>query len=246
MSSIVAAHTRYLMLELVRVPVALLAGSLFPAISMLAFVVPFTGGDAQAATTATASLMFFGAMSGAVIGLSIAVATDREQPWDPYVRTLPAGPFPRFAGRILATLAVMLLSTLPSLLVAALFTEATTTPLRLLLGFPALIASSVPFMLLGLFIGFVMSAKGAVALSQVLFFPLAILGGLLIPPAILPGFIQAVSPFTPARGAAELLWAVAAGTTPDALALVMLGVWTVALAAAAAWAYRRDEGRRFT
>lgn len=246
MSELIVAHTRYLLLEQLRVPIGLLAGALFPAISMVAFVVPLAGDDPQAATMATGSLMFFGAMSGALIGLSITVAQDREQPWNPYLRTLPAGPFPRFAGRILATLAVMLISVVPVLLVAVFFTEATTTPLRLVLGIVALMVGVVPFMLMGLFIGFLLTAKAAIAVSQVVFFPMAIVGGLLMPPAILPDFVEAISPFVPTRGVAEVLWAITAGTTPNVVALVSLAVWTVASAAGAVWAYRRDEGRRFS
>ncbi|MDX3107211.1 ABC transporter permease [Nonomuraea angiospora] len=246
MPSLVLAHTRYLMLEQLRVPISLLASAFFPAVSMLAFVVPFAGRDPQQATMATASLMFFGAMSGALIGLSITVAQDREQPWNPYLRTLPAGPFPRFAGRILSTVAVMLVSVIPVLLVAALLTEATITPVKLLLGLAVLVAGGIPFMLLALFIGFRLSSKAAIAVSQILFFPLAVLGGLLLPPQVLPGFIETVSPYVPTRGAAELLWAVTADRAPNVVALVMLAVWTVVLALAAGWAYRRDEGRRFS
>ncbi|MFB4282897.1 MULTISPECIES: ABC transporter permease [unclassified Nonomuraea] len=227
-------------------PIGLLAGALFPAISMVAFVVPLAGDDPRPATMATGSLMFFGAMAGALIGLSITVAQDREQPWNPYLRTLPAGPLPRFTGRILATLAVTLVSVVPVLLVAVFLTEATTTPVRLLLGLGVLVVGVIPFMLMALFIGFVMTAKGAIAMSQALFFPMAIVGGLLLPPAMLPDFIAVVSPYVPTRGVAELLWAITAGTTPDPVALVALAVWTVAAAAGAAWAYRRDEGRRFS
>ncbi|MFI7610824.1 ABC transporter permease [Nonomuraea terrae] len=246
MSSLVLAHTRYLMIEQIRVPIGILASSFFPAISMLAFVVPFAGQDVRSATTATGSLMFFGAMSAALTGLSSTVSQDREGPWNPYLRTLPAGPVPRFAGRILSTLAVMLISVIPVLVMAALFTEATITPTGLLLGLGALVASIVPFMLMGLFVGFMLVSKAATAVSQLLFFPMAILGGLLLPPQILPGFLQVVSPYVPTRGAAELIWWAIAGIGPSAVSLVMLAVWTVVMAAAAAWAYRRDEGRRFS
>ncbi|UBU13155.1 ABC transporter permease [Nonomuraea gerenzanensis] len=246
MSSLVLAHTRYLLIEQIRVPIGILAGAFFPAVAMLAFVVPFAGQDPVAATTATGSLMLFGAMSAALTGLGVAVSQERELPWNPYLRTLPAGPFPRFAGRILATLAAMLLSVIPVLVMGALFTEATITPARLLLGLGALVVAVVPFMLMGLFVGFVLVSKAAMAVSQLLFFPMAILGGLLLPPAVMPEFVQALSRYVPTRGAAELIWWAIAGMRPDAVSLVMLACWTGAMAVAAAWAFRRDEGRRFS
>lgn len=245
MSSLIAAHTRYLMIDQIRVPIGLLASSLFPAVAMVAFVVPSAGQNPKIATMATGSLMFFGAMSSAVMGLSISVSQDREQPWHPYLRTLPAGPFPHFAGRILAALAVVLVSVVPVLLVGALFTEATITPGKLSAGLGVLVAGIIPFMLMGLLVGNLLSSKAAMAVAQILFFPMAIVGGLLMPPQFLPEFIQVISPYVPTRGAGELMWWAIADNRPDTVALVMLAAWTVVLGAAAAWAYRRDEGRRF-
>lgn len=246
MSSLILAHTRYFVIEQIRVPIGILASTFFPAIAMVAFVVPFAGQDATAATTATGSLMFFGAMSSALTGLGIAVSQDRELPWNPYLRTLPAGPLPRFAGRILSTLAVVLISVLPVLVMGAVFTAATITPARLLLGFGALVAGVVPFMLIGLFIGSLLASKATMAVSQLLFFSLAILGGLLLPPQIQPEFVQVVSLYVPTRGAAELIWWAIAGIRPNATPLIMLAVWTGVMTAAVVWAYRRDEGRRFS
>ncbi|MET8004710.1 ABC transporter permease [Nonomuraea glycinis] len=246
MSSLILAHTRYQALEQLRVPIGLLASALFPAISMLAFVVPFAGGDPLAATTATGSMMLIGAMSAALMSLSISVSQDREQPWNPYLRTLPAGPFPRFAGRILTTMGMMVTSVIPVLVIAGLFTEATITVPRLLLGVAAVLVSSIPFMLIGLFIGFAMPSKAAVAVSQILFFPLAIVGGLMMPLQVMPAFVETISRFVPSRGAGELVWWLAAGVEPKVLPLVTLVIWTLVAGAAAAWAYRRDEGRRFS
>ncbi|MEU0569312.1 ABC transporter permease [Nonomuraea sp. NPDC005983] len=246
MPSLILAHTRYQLLEQIRVPIGLIASSFFPAASMLAFVVPFASDDPVAATRATGSMMLVGAMSGALVGLSIQVAQDREQPWNPYLRTLPAGPLPRFAGRILSTMAVMLVSVVPVLVIAALFTEAAITPPRLALGLLALLAGSVPFMLGGLFLGFLLPSKAAIGVSQVLFFPFAILGGLFLPAQFMPDFVQTLSPYVPSRGAGELVWAATTGEAPSPVALVMLAAWTVVAALAAGWAYRRDEGRRFS
>ncbi|WP_101788975.1 ABC transporter permease [Nonomuraea indica] len=246
MSSLVLAHTRYQLLEQIRVPIGLISSAFFPAASMLAFVVPFAADDPMAATTATGSMMMVGAMSASLMGLSISVAQDREQPWNGYLRTLPAGPLPRFAGRILTTMAVMLLAVIPVLVIAALFTEATITVPRLLLGLAALLAGSVPFMLLGLLLGFLLSSKAAIGVSQLLFFPVAILGGLFLPLRVMPAFVQAVSPFVPSRGAVELVWSATTGAPADLVSVLALGGWTAVTAVGAAWAYRRDEGRRFS
>lgn len=246
MSNLTLAHARYQFIEQVRVPIGLVASAFFPSASMLAFVVPFAADDPVGATAATGSMMLIGAMSSALIGLAVSVAQDREQPWNPFLRTLPSGPAPRFAGRILTTMAIMLLAALPVLVIAALFTEATISLPRLLFGLVVLLVGSVPFMLIGLFLGFVLASKAAVAVSQVLFFPFAIVGGLMLPPQMMPGFVQTISPFFPSRGAAELIWAATTGLSPQPTALIMLVVWTVGAAFAAAWAYKRDEGRRFS
>ncbi|MET9344042.1 ABC transporter permease [Nonomuraea sp. NPDC003804] len=245
MSSLVWTHTRYQFLEQLRVPIAIVASVFFPTISMLAFVVPFTGDDPLMATVGTASMTLFAVMSSSLMGLAIGVADDRGKPWDPYVRTLPAGPFPRFAGRMLTSLAIMLIAVVPVVLVAAFLTAATATPLQLLSGLGALIVGALPFMMLGLLVGYALPSKAAIAVSQVLFFPIAIGGGMFGNPLDPPAFIGAVAPYLPSRGAMELVWAATAGVPPRPLPLVMLAVWTVAGAAAAVWAYRRDEGRRF-
>ncbi|MEV0143629.1 MULTISPECIES: ABC transporter permease [unclassified Nonomuraea] len=246
MPSLILAHTRYQLLEQIRVPIGLVASAFFPAAAMLAFVVPFAGDDPASATRATGSMMMIGAMSAALMGLSISVAQDREQPWNPYLRTLPAGPLPRFAGRILTTMAVMIAAAVPVVVIAALFTPATVTAPRLLFGLAALLTGAVPFMMIGLFLGFLLASKAAIGVSQVVFFPVAILGGLFLPPQIMPEFVQALSPYVPSRGAVELVWTATTGSAPNVTALVMLAVWTVAGALAAGWAYRRDEGRRFS
>ncbi|MFI6290256.1 ABC transporter permease [Nonomuraea sp. NPDC050790] len=246
MSSLILAHTRFLMIEQFRVPIGLVASSFFPAAAMLAFVVPFAGDDPLAATRATASMMLFGAISAALISLSISVSQDREQPWNPYLRTLPAGPLPAFAGRIVTTVISMFLSVIPVLIIGAAFTAAEITPTRLLAGLGALVVATIPFILLALFIGYLLPSKGAIAVSQVAFFPLAILGGLMLPLQLMPSFVQTLSLFLPSRGAGELMWWATTGAAPHGTALVTLGVWIAVTAALAAWAYRRDEGRRFS
>lgn len=239
-------HARYQLLELIRVPIAIIGSAFFPAAAMLFFVVPFAGDHPVGATMATASMTMFAVMSASLFNFGIGVAEDRAQPWDPYLRTLPAGPAPRFAGRILAGMAVMGVSIIPVLIIAVFLTEATTTPIGLLLGLLALFVGAIPFTLLGLAIGYALPSKAAIAVTQIVFFPMAVGGGLLTDPTNAPGFIEIVAPYLPSRGAVELVWAAVGDFSPDGLTMVMLAVWTAAAGAAAVWAYRRDEGARFS
>jgi ABC-2 type transport system permease protein len=212
---------------------------------MLFFVVPFGASDGVAATYATGSMATFSIMMTNLFGYGVGVASDRALPWESYTRTLPAGPGPRFAGRILAGSVMTIASLLPVVLIAALLTDATTTVVGLALGAGAALVAAVPFTLMGLAIGYGMPMKAALAVSQILFFPLAFLGGLMSSPTEAPAFVQTVAPYLPTRGAAELMWAAVTDHSPDPKALLMLGIWTVALAALASLAYRRDQGRRF-
>ncbi|MEV2240658.1 ABC transporter permease [Micromonospora sp. NPDC049891] len=240
------AHARYQLLELARTPVAVFGSAFFPAVAMLFFVVPAVGDNAVGATYATAAMVTFAVLSANVFQYGVGVAEDRAQPWDPYLRTLPVGSAPRFAGRVLAGLTLTYLSLLPVVLIAALLTEARTTVAGFALAAATVALVSVPFTLMGLTIGYALPSKAAIVVAQLVFFPLAVGGGLLTAPGQAPAFIEAIAPFLPTRGAVELMWTAVGDFQPEPLSMIMLGVWIVGLAALAGWAYRRDEGRRFS
>jgi ABC-2 type transport system permease protein len=220
MTSLALTHAKFQLLETFRIPIAVVGSAFWPAASMLAFVVPFAGDDPRIATFATASMVTFAVMSTNLFQYGIGVSEDRVQPWDPYVRTLPAGAFPRFAGRILAGLCLMAFSLLPVVLIAAFLTEATLTPLAFL--------------------------AAAIVVAQVLFFPLAFGGGLMTAPGGAPGFVEDLAPYLPTGGAVRLMWAAVGDYRIDAGSVISLIGWTVVLGMIAIWAYRRDEGRRFS
>ena len=239
-------HFRFLLLENLRVPIAVVSAAIFPALSLLFFVVPFgNGDDPLAATIAVAQLAVFGVLSSFLFTFGVGVADDREKPWDPYVRTLPAPATPRIVGRLLTGFVFALIAVIPVTIVGALFTSAAVTPLRFLGGLVALLVAGTPFLFGGLAIGYSLSVKAALPVTQLVFFPIAFAGGLFIPPALFPEWLQTGSALLPSRGARDLVvWAVT-GTPPSTLAIVAFVVWTAATAALAGWAYRRDEGRRF-
>ncbi|GIE81287.1 hypothetical protein Aph02nite_72370 [Actinoplanes philippinensis] len=245
MTSLVLTHAKFQTLELFRIPIAVVGSAFWPAASMLAFVVPFAGDDPVGATYATASMITFAIMNTNLFQYGIGVSEDRAQPWDPFVRTLAAGAAPRFLGRLLTGLLMMVVSLAPVVLIAALFTEAVVSPLAFVAAIGVCAAISVPFILMGLTIGYALPQKAALVVAQILFLPLAFGGGLLTPPGGAPGFIEDLAPFLPTGGAARLMWATVTDFPFDLGATLALIGWTVLFGALAVWAHRRDEGRRF-
>ena len=244
--SLALTHAKYHFLETVRVPIAVIGTMFFPAASMLFFVVPFAGSHSAAASYATGAMTVFATMSACLFQYGISVAEDRAQPWEPFTRTLPVGAAPRFIGRVINVGVMTLLALLPVLLIAALLTEATVSVPGLLLGAVALLVTAVPFSLLGLTVGYALPSRAALAVTQLLFFPMAFGGGLFFGgPDRMPSFLEHVAPFLPTRGAVELVWTATTDFSPEPTSLIALGVWTAATAGTAVWAFRRDQGRRF-
>jgi ABC-2 type transport system permease protein len=75
-------HTRYQFTETIRVPIAVISTTLFPALSLLFFVVPQPfAQDPQAATASAAQLAVFAVMSVCLFTYGVGVAEDRALPW---------------------------------------------------------------------------------------------------------------------------------------------------------------------
>ena len=61
-------------------------------------------------------------------------------------------------------------------------------------------AVAVPFLLLGLAIGYRLSSKAAIAVVQATLFPLAFAGGLFLPPEAFPAWLDAFSKLAAVAG----------------------------------------------
>ncbi|TGO03825.1 ABC transporter permease [Serinibacter arcticus] len=244
---LVGLHVRAQFLETVRVPVAVISAALFPALAAFFFVVPneAVAGDPLFATQAISQLGVFAVMSACLFTHGTGVAEDRGQPFDGYVRTLPAGAAPRLVGRVLNGLCFTAISIVPLALVGVFFTDATLPALRLVVAVGAVLAIAVPFTLLGLAIGYSLTSKAAIAVVQVVLFPLAFAGGLFLPPDMFPGWLDAVSTGLPSRAAREVMVLATTGEVGYGYAVPVFLAWVAVFAAMAVVAYRNDEGRRF-
>jgi len=246
-ASLTFAHAKYSLLETARVPIAVIGSLVFPALSLLFFVVPqrAVAENPEWATQAVISLSVFAVLANALFGFGLNIAQSREQPWDPYLRTLPAPGIARVLGHVFSTGLIGIAAIVPVVVLGALLTSAEASWWRLILGFVAIAASALPFVFIGISVGYSMPAKAAIAVVQVLMFGLAFGGGLFLPPAIFPDWLDAISRFLPSRDAREIVvWAVQGG---DLAPWAWIGwfAWTVVTLALALLLFRRDEGRRF-
>jgi ABC-2 type transport system permease protein len=163
-------------------------------------VVPFAGDDPVGATFATASMVTFAVMISSLF--SYGWVSPRIAP-SPGIRTgarcrpglAPASPGAYWPGVVMT-----FVSLVPVVAIAAIATEATTPPLRLALAAGAVLVVALPFTLMGLAIGYALPPKAALAVAQVIFFPLAFDGGLLSAPGQAPGWVEVIASYLPTRG----------------------------------------------
>jgi ABC-2 type transport system permease protein len=240
-------HARANLLETVRVPIAVIGSLVFPALALLFFVVPqrVVADDPVLATQAVVALSVFAVMSNGLFGYGISIAENREKPWDPYLRTLPAPGIVRVTGLVLATGTLGILAIVPVVVVGALLTAAESSPARLVLGFVMLAVTGLPSMFVGMAIGLSFPSKAAIAVVQVVMFALAFGGGLFLPPVMFPDWLDVVTRFLPTRQARELVvWAVQGGTIEwwAPVGAVVSGAVLLVLVLVL---IRRDQGRRF-
>ncbi|MRH29441.1 ABC transporter permease [Microbacterium sp. SYP-A9085] len=246
-ASLTAVHTKYNLLETLRVPIAVIGTVVFPALALLFFVVPnrTVAENPAYATQAIISMAVFAVMVNGLFSFGLAIAENREKPWDPYLRTLPAPGIVRVLAHIFSTGALGLVALLPIVLIGGMLTSAQASAWRVLAGLVAVAVAALPFMLIGMAIGFSMTQKAAIAVIQVVMFGLAFAGGLFLPPIMFADWLDRISMFFPSRQARELvIWAVQGGELPW-WAWVGIVVWTALFLALTLLLFRRDEGRRF-
>ena len=100
-------------------------------------------------------------------------------------------------------------------------------------------AGTLPFVALGIAIGLLTSSTTAYALTTALYFALAALGGLWVPPAQFSPALRQIAATLPSYNLADLGWRVAGGSAPSLRAGLILAGWTVGLTALALAAGRR-------
>ncbi|MEV7522416.1 ABC transporter permease [Streptomyces sp. NPDC091371] len=183
----------------------------------------------------------FGALTAVLMGNSERIAKEREKGW---VRQLRLTPLPG-RGYVLAKTAGAGVLSLPAILVV-FAVAAGVKAVRFdawqwfaLTG--AIWAGSLVFAALGVALGYLVSGDSVRPLTMLVYFGLSILGGLWMPTANFPQWLQSIADWLPTHAYAALGQAIELGGAPQAKDVAILAVYFVLFTGAAAWLYRKDS-----
>ncbi len=238
------AHARIALLDLFRSPGYVVPTVVFPAMFYALFDLQYARTQASAADATTLAFMAFAVTGVCLYQFGVGIAAERGRPWERYLRTLPAATATRFGARVLTALCFGVLAAGCVAVFSRLTTPIDLDALQWLQTASFVVAGGVPFVLIGISIGYWVSPRAAVPVATALNLLLAYAGGLWLPPQYLPPVVAHLSPYLPTRQFAELLWSVFTGTDA-AHALAGLAIYAAIFAAIAAVGYRRDENKRY-
>ncbi len=242
--NLVFAHWRASLVELIRLPGYFFPTLILPVMLYVFFGVPASDG-ALVANRLLASFAAFAVFGVVFFQFGVGIAQSRETSWEGYLRTLPAGPAPRFIAQVLAALVFAAVVVVIIAVIAVLATDAAIGLRATWRLAAAFVAGAIPFGFFGIALGYWVTPRAAIPIANMLYLPLSYAGGLWIPPQQLPPPVAAVSGLLPTRHFAEVAWAATLGRPWSALSWLALIAYTAGFAALALWGFRRDEGQRF-
>jgi ABC-2 type transport system permease protein len=184
-------------------------------------------------------LAAFGSMN-AMMSAGARIAGERQVGWNRQLRITPLSPRTYFrtkvlTGYVLALCAVLLLyiagSTLGVRLPAGEWLRMTWL----------IIVGLVPFAALGIFIGHLLTVDAIGPTMGGITALLSILGGVWFP--VTNGTLKVIAEALPSYWLVQASHVALGGGGWSALGWLVVAAWSVVLAAAAMWAYRRDTGR---
>ena len=198
-------EARYEFLRLLRTPSFSLPCLLFPPVFYLLFGVLLGGkGGPVAAQYLLAGYGVFGVIGVALFGFGVTVALDREQGLLTLKRAQPMPP----GAYLVAKMAMALLfAAIILLLLAALAAGVAHVQLsaaQWAAWAATCLVGVLPFSALGLWLGTLVGGRGAPALINLVYLPMAFLSGLFIPLSMLPGALKSIAPLWPSYHLARL------------------------------------------
>lgn len=207
------------------------------------FALAMGQGSAEVATRTLATFGVFAVMGPALFGFGANIAAERESGQLELKRLSPMPAGAQIAAKVAATAAFSLVAFV-LLYGLGLAGGVSLSALQWVMLVSVHTLAIIPFALIGLGIGYRLGQKGAIAVANIVFLAMAVLGGLWMPIAVLPDAMQTIAWALPSYHLGEIaLMAVGQREAANLwlhagpLALIMLA------AAVFAWAGERQQAK---
>lgn len=248
--SILSYYIRCEILKLLRIPTFTVPTLLLPIMFFGFFGLPSAGtqvGNVDAAAYMLASYGAYAVMAVALFSFGVAIAAERGLGWNKLLRTTPLNPLTFFAAKIVMALVFGLFTLLLLFTFGGIAANVQLSALVWTQLVTLLLMGMIPFVALGLAIGYFAGPNSAAAVANLIFMPLSFASGLFIPVQFLPTVVQQIAPYMPAYHVGQLGWTVLKAGDGSGLGVHMLWIagYTVVFLILALVAYRRDEGKNF-
>jgi ABC-2 type transport system permease protein len=205
------------------------------------FALAMGQGSAEVATRTLATFGVFAVMGPALFGFGANIAAERESGQLELKRLSPMPAGAQIAAKVAATTVFSMIA------FAMLYALGIVGGVALGAGQWTMLAvvhtlAIIPFALIGLGIGYRLGQKGAVAVANIVFLAMAVLGGLWMPIAVLPQAMQALAWALPSYHLGEIAL-MAAGQSDTATLWLHIGPLVLITLAAGlfAWTGERQQ-----
>jgi ABC-2 type transport system permease protein len=242
--SVVVLHARLAVLQLARLPAFVVPTLLFPVMVFVLFGIGQATSE-PAADALLASYAAFAVLGVVLFQFGVGIATERGTPWERFVRTLPVTAAARIIARLVAAVVFATAAATGVAVVAVAATPVALGPADAVCLAAVLLVGAVPFGLMGVTIGYWSDPRAALPIANLLYLPLAYLGGLWALPTHRSALVARLSGWLPTGQWSRLLTAAALGRRLPPLAALGLAAWGVVFGASALLGYRRDEARQY-
>ena len=204
---ILMLETQTELLKTFRSPAFVIPSLAFPVMFYVFFGLLFNaigGNPGNAAKYMMATYAVFGAIGPALFSFGADVATDKDKGILSLKLVSPMPVSSYFAARIATAMLFALLIILSLFALGAVFGDVVMTRSQWVLTLVVVLAGTLPFCAIGLFIGLSVSAKAAPAVVNVIYLPMAFLSGLWVPIHLFPDSMEMLANAFPAYHLAQL------------------------------------------
>lgn len=216
----------------------------FPLVYFLIFSGIYAQGADAPQTMVVLMVMMatFGAISAAV-STGGRVAIERGIGWNRQLRLTPLPGWTYLAVKAVVAMVVALPALVLVFAVAAVVKGVDLSLLTWLQVFLAAWLGVLPFAAIGLLVGLFATPDSAQGMSMVTMMVFSLLGGVLIPPSVLPAVMVSIAKVLPSYWMVDIAMGRALGGPIAPEGIAVIAAWVLAIGALVAVRYRRDALR---